>query len=382
MDFVSVVQYVLYGAYSMLLLIGIVLLLGQSLMGALSPAKGTASHKPSILSRVVGVTMTVILVFLLVSLVYGCYGDYKRPPHIFDMVAIAAISPFLYLITHAIRHTAYPSMRKAFAHFAPLLVLLIAYLVSRNDKLFYLAVFYVAVYYAVLLSYHSVWFLRQKDIWVNYDDAYRRQHVWQIWLIVMPVVIHALIYLYHAVVQTQMSFVFYLASGVLLWGMASLRTFFDRPTPSNEDECIEALNDYAPDETTQQPLPNTVKTQIAKGLSMAEQQQLHLKHDINLDAYAQFVGTNRSYFSRYLNQELNTTFHDYLNNKRLDHAVALMTASRMRIADVAFASGYADASTFRRNFKKYKGTPPRRYLAAFSDAARKNAATSEADTTK
>lgn len=303
------------------------------------------------------------LCYVLLAVIYDFRSPAGLPLHFFDMLSITLLSPVFYLITHTLRYKTLPSFYKVVLHYLPFVAMFAVFLLDPDGRVFYLLALYVAVYYSVLLSYHALWFLRYRDVWSNYDDAYRRQHLWQLWLIVVPIQIHMLIYVYYAVMPSSESRMIYFASAIVLLVVATLSTYHDRRAPSSEAECIEQL-DPASHDVSSTALPEAVKMQIAKRLKQAEQQNMHLQHEVNLDAYAQYVGTNRSYLSRYLNQELNTTFYDYLNNKRLDHAIDLMKTSRARISDVAFASGYADTSTFRRNFKKYKGLPPRRYLSA------------------
>lgn len=71
---------------------------------------------------------------------------------------------------------------------------------------------------------------------------------------------------------------------------------------------------------------------------------------------AKMVGTNRTYLSNYLNNTLNTTFYDYINNFRLQAALeqihdATSTATMLEIAE---SSGFNSLSTFRRAFVRAK----------------------------
>ena len=44
------------------------------------------------------------------------------------------------------------------------------------------------------------------------------------------------------------------------------------------------------------------------------QEQLFLNHKLTLSDLALRVGTNRTYLSNYMNQELHQTFFDYINS--------------------------------------------------------------------
>lgn len=65
----------------------------------------------------------------------------------------------------------------------------------------------------------------------------------------------------------------------------------------------------------------------------------------------------------YLNKVKNQTFYEYVNNYRLDYAAKMLEegASSGTIQEVAAASGFVSASTFRRLFQKKFGMSPKEY---------------------
>lgn len=93
-----------------------------------------------------------------------------------------------------------------------------------------------------------------------------------------------------------------------------------------------------------------------------EEKHLCLNPVLTLTDVAQELGTNRTYLSAYLNNDLKTTFFDFVNNYRLEHASMLLKEyPQMTLEQVAEKSGFNSLSTFRRSFMKKFGCTPHNY---------------------
>jgi AraC-like DNA-binding protein len=55
---------------------------------------------------------------------------------------------------------------------------------------------------------------------------------------------------------------------------------------------------------------------------------------------------------------------DYLNYYRIECASYFLVSSDMTVAEIAQHCGYNDSSFFIKQFRKYKGTTPRKYRMA------------------
>lgn len=84
---------------------------------------------------------------------------------------------------------------------------------------------------------------------------------------------------------------------------------------------------------------------------------------LTLTELAAELGTNRTTLSNYLNQELGTTFYDYINSQRISRAEELLAdpSGRHSVEQLAELSGFNSLSTFRRAFYKKHGMSPQRY---------------------
>ena len=95
------------------------------------------------------------------------------------------------------------------------------------------------------------------------------------------------------------------------------------------------------------------------------EEKLYLNPQLKLSDVARQVGTNRTYLSRFFNQEKQMTFYDYVNNLRVDHAVGLLQKSNLRLNVIAEQSGFNSISTFRRVFAAKQQCTPSEYRKRF-----------------
>ena len=90
-------------------------------------------------------------------------------------------------------------------------------------------------------------------------------------------------------------------------------------------------------------------------------EKLYLNPRLKLSDVARLVGTNRTYLSRYFNQENGQTFYDYVNNLRVKHAEEMLLTTSLPLLAIATESGFNSLSTFRRVFASTYGCTPAEY---------------------
>lgn len=91
------------------------------------------------------------------------------------------------------------------------------------------------------------------------------------------------------------------------------------------------------------------------------QQQIYLNPTLNLYDLARVLNTNRTYISNFLNQQLHTTFYEYVNHWRIKHAERLLLTSNFTIDEIASRSGFNSLSSFRRYFTVHAGMSPSKF---------------------
>lgn len=89
-------------------------------------------------------------------------------------------------------------------------------------------------------------------------------------------------------------------------------------------------------------------------VSVVEEEQLFLQPDLKLQDVCIHLATNRTYLLNALSQELQMTFSEYINRKRIAYAKRLMTTHpELTRSDIALRSGYTVISSFYRNWNLY-----------------------------
>ncbi len=83
--------------------------------------------------------------------------------------------------------------------------------------------------------------------------------------------------------------------------------------------------------------------------------------NLMLQDVAREVGMSQSHFSTVFAQETGITFTQFLTALRIGKAKELLSATRMRSSEIAFAVGYNDAHYFSYMFKKQTGLTPSEY---------------------
>lgn len=110
---------------------------------------------------------------------------------------------------------------------------------------------------------------------------------------------------------------------------------------------------------TEEELANDQKFMSAKILEVLSTQQLFLLPDLKITDLADALGTNRTYITQSIRNELHTSFADLINKMRIDYAKQLMQNDTIvSKTEIALKSGYSHESSFYRNFLKYEGCSP------------------------
>lgn len=109
-----------------------------------------------------------------------------------------------------------------------------------------------------------------------------------------------------------------------------------------------------------------VKNHSLKGYSLLVRKVItridsDLTADLSLKAQAELLNVNSSYLSTLFKKETGTTLTEYVNRKRIDHALLLLNSTNMQIHLIAQYCGIPDVNYFTKTFKKIIGKTPREY---------------------
>lgn len=86
-----------------------------------------------------------------------------------------------------------------------------------------------------------------------------------------------------------------------------------------------------------------------------------LTADLSLSALARRLNVNSSYLSSLFRKELDCTLTDFVNRKRIEHAVFLLNSTQMQIQAIAAECGIPDTNYFIKLFKRQIGMTPLMY---------------------
>lgn len=109
-----------------------------------------------------------------------------------------------------------------------------------------------------------------------------------------------------------------------------------------------------------------VKNHSLKGYSLLVRKVLtridsDLTADLSLHTQAELLNVNSSYLSTLFRKETGVTLTDYVNKKRMEHAILLLNSTTIQIQTIAQHCGIPDVNYFTKTFKKYIGRTPKEY---------------------
>lgn len=115
-----------------------------------------------------------------------------------------------------------------------------------------------------------------------------------------------------------------------------------------------------------------VKNHSMKGYSLLIRKVLtqidyDLTADLGLKNLASQLNINPSYLSTLFKKETGLTLTEYVNQKRIEHAVFLLNSSGLQIQMIAQYSGIPDVNYFTKTFKKIIGITPKEYRDRISN---------------
>ncbi|MCU6793772.1 helix-turn-helix domain-containing protein [Paenibacillus sp. WQ 127069] len=92
--------------------------------------------------------------------------------------------------------------------------------------------------------------------------------------------------------------------------------------------------------------------------------QEHIHEDISLEQLTELTSYSKQFICKLFKDELQMTFVDYMTNKRLVNAAALLTSANEPIGHIAERSGFRSSQYFATKFKAKYGVTPVQYRQA------------------
>ena len=89
--------------------------------------------------------------------------------------------------------------------------------------------------------------------------------------------------------------------------------------------------------------------------------ELNLSKPLNLKTLAGKINISPNHLSTLFRKEVGSTLTDFINQKRIEHALLLLNATNWQIQVIAQDCGVTDANYFTKLFKKIVGMTPNEY---------------------
>ena len=89
--------------------------------------------------------------------------------------------------------------------------------------------------------------------------------------------------------------------------------------------------------------------------------RLFLDANLSLPKLAKHIHVSPNYISQTLNETLGTHFFDYVNQRRVNEAKALLQNSNQTVLSIAMQVGFNSKSAFYSAFKKYTQQTPSQF---------------------
>jgi len=134
--------------------------------------------------------------------------------------------------------------------------------------------------------------------------------------------------------------------------------YFTEEVHVNDQRIAQHITKLVPDLSVKE------MSRLNKGLQkLLEEKQIYKNPDLRLSDVALMLGTNRSYLSRVVNDEMNTSFCELINDYRIRHAKSLLEKAdeEIPLEDIASMAGFNGTSSFYRVFKEKTGLTPGKY---------------------
>ena len=113
---------------------------------------------------------------------------------------------------------------------------------------------------------------------------------------------------------------------------------------------------------TRSSLSDDRKEQIIDKLEKLKEEAYFLNSDLSMADLARSIGATPHHLSQVLNEALQTSYGDYINQLRIGHAQELLRDQpNIKIEEIAAMSGFNSKSTFNTAFKRITGKTPSEY---------------------
>ena len=103
------------------------------------------------------------------------------------------------------------------------------------------------------------------------------------------------------------------------------------------------------------------KTRLNRALEYIE---ANLDRDLHLDELAKACGFSSFHFAKLFKQSTGASPHQYVLERRLERAKALLRMPELSLSQISLDTGFADQSHLTNVFRKFLGVSPAKFRAS------------------
>lgn len=311
------------------------------------------------LSRLVAVLMTVLALQCVKDLFFITPIEDTDSNMWMIMTAtdMVAVPLYAFLLIELCR-PGWLRWKKIVIHELPFILLPVLFIFTHNQIFYYADVVWAAVYgfgaavWAVLTipKYHRL--LKQRFSYEeNINLNWLRYILLSFFIVLMLWIIDCL------VINFDIEAVYMLGS-ITIWMFIC---YFIYKHESVINELSEPL---IPEEESVVAIEDNMVRLRESILYLFEKEQIYLNPQLRLSDVAAMANSNRTYVSRFFNDNHGKTFFEFVNDYRVKYAMTLLKTSDEKLDVIAEQSGFSSRQSFHRVFSKMTGLTPEQYRSS------------------
>lgn len=252
----------------------------------------------------------------------------------------------------------YVTKKNVLLHFLPYTMFVVLYAIFADPIIYDMAVYYMLAYCAAIFCYLVFLTKRYYHFVECHYSNLKPVNINWLWTAVTLFLFSLACWLYICYHISPFADAFYYLSILIVWGIVSY----------NSKRQHLALAEVRLLQKEEAPEGNKLEKYPAINFDkeiheLFVEKQIARNPHITMTEVVRMVGTNRNYFSYYLNARLHTTFYDFINGFRLQDAEAMLhdINCKLSLDEIAQTAGFNSLSTFRRAFVKKHGMTPHKF---------------------
>ncbi|MCQ2204300.1 MAG: helix-turn-helix transcriptional regulator [Bacteroidales bacterium] len=305
-----------------------------------------------------GITMLLHVISIVYRIIVSTLGNndlfLMEGATLFDILCIATIAVIEVMLT---KHMVLRPLHIAFIY-APFIIFIVAYFTMQHPIVRQIALGFtiVASIFWAIMTYRD---MRRynKSLKQAYSDIENRDLRWLTILLILMVVA-LVIWSSSTFINSEVATMIYRCCIIFIWFYLCLQVY--RQKEASEIDLENGASRYGHDAPAD---PNVfmVGKHLEEYMRTAHP---FLKHDVTSRDIAEELNCSTALIAQYFTSK-GTTFHAYINDRRLDFAIEQLLTTNCTIVDLANSIGYRFDNDFFIAFQRKFGCTPQEYRSRY-----------------